>query len=350
MNTQKFHRKLNQSIRVRVPATSANLGPGFDALGLALDLADEIEVEFTPVVGRAHPRTKVHVTGQGAGTIATDDRHLVVQAMRRTLELAGAAQPNITLKCVNRIPHGRGLGSSAAAVVAGITAAEAYLNGTADIDRHRVLALATDFEGHPDNAAPAIYGGATVAWMDEGSQPQTESHGSVSSNGRAKTKVMPQAANFTITSEIVPTVLIPTATLATKTARAVLPASVPHHDAAFNAGRAALLVTALNDHPNLLFPATEDRLHQAQRASKMPESARVLAALRERGFAAVISGAGPTVLVLTPKKQIPELDGALREIIGTAPDDNEPVTTMAGKWEAIRPGLDKNGTVARLII
>lgn len=259
-------------VAVTVPATSANLGPGFDSLGLALDITDRIEVRATAGT------TRVTVTGSGAGTLPAGEDHLVVRAIRTGLEHAGAPQAGLELTCHNRIPHGRGLGSSAAAVVGGLVAARGLLEEPEALDDRAVLALATEIEGHPDNAAPALHGGATVAW----SGPDG-----------------PLAAALNVGEHVRPTVLVPPGELLTGHARAVLPALVAHSDAAFNAGRAALLVLALSRRPDLLLPATEDRLHQRQRAAVMAESLQVVDTLRDLGLPAVVSGAGPSVLVLT---------------------------------------------------
>jgi len=302
-------------IRVQVPATSGNLGPGFDSLGLAYQLYDELGVVFSPPSGKANnPTTHVTVWGEGSDSLPTDDSHLVIQAIRKTIAQADAPQPDIKMTCQNRIPHGRGLGSSAAAVVAGIAAAQAYLANT---DPEKALALATDFDGHPDNAAPAISGGATVAWLDAQGQPH--------------------AQRLSVHPEIVPTLLVPQTELATKKARAALPPVVPHQDAAFNASRAALLVTALTQQPELLLAASEDRLHQDYRAAQMPASAALLGELRGARFAAVVSGAGPSLLVLTPQREVAQLDIALASLL--------PVST--GNWRVIRPGIDAHGAVAR---
>lgn len=260
---------LADAVQVLVPATSGNLGPGFDCLGLAYDMYDQIEVKVVP------GPTTVTVTGQGAGEVPLDENHLVLRALRHTLDSVGVAQPNLDLSCWNRIPHGRGLGSSAAAVVAGIMAARRLLSDPNEIPLEQVLALATEFEGHPDNAAPAIYGGATVSWLEGGN---------------------PQAVRIPMQGSVSPVLLVPSNSLATKAARAVLPDQVPFADAVFNVGRVALLLQALNGHSEHLLAATEDKLHQPYRAAVMPESAAVVAALRELGIPAVISGAGPTVL------------------------------------------------------
>ena len=259
--------------RVRVPATSANLGPAFDAAGVALALYDDVEVRVTD--GGCH----VEVEGEGAGTLPVDESHLVVRALRAGLEHAGVAQPGITLRAVNRIPHGRGLGSSAAATVAGLLAARDLLarGPGRHLDDAAVLRLATRFEGHADNVGATLCGGLTLVWESDGAL------------GAHRLDVHPDVEAL---------VLVPAETLSTSRARGLLPASVPHRAAAFNAGRAALLVTALCMRPDLLLPATEDRLHQPYRAGAFPESMTVLTRLRSDGHAAVISGAGPSVLVL----------------------------------------------------
>ena len=258
-------------VRVQVPATAGNLGPGFDALGMALGLVDEVEVR---AVANAH--VDITVEGEGAEDLPTDESHLVVRALREALDHVGASQVGLSIRAVNRIPHGRGLGSSAAAAVAGICAARGLIAEPEALSNEVVLELATRFEGHPDNAAPAIYGGATVAWQN--------------SKGA-------HARPLTVASEIETAVLIPRSVLPTKQARSVLPLNVPHADAAFNAGRAALLVNALAGWPEDLMAATEDRLHQGYRADVMAAAPSMLAHLRAQGLAAVVSGAGPSVLV-----------------------------------------------------
>ncbi|RJL24491.1 homoserine kinase [Bailinhaonella thermotolerans] len=275
----------------RVPATSANLGPGFDALGLALTLYDEVTAATT---GNG---VTVEVIGEGAGEVPADERHLVVRTMRAAWDRMGAAQPeNLTLRCHNRIPHGRGLGSSSAAICAGILLARALAGAEPEDTRHRadaklsapsakpfsdqdVYALADELEGHPDNVAPCLAGGFTIAWRGPGAGP-----------GLARLEPSP---------EIRPVALVPGTRLLTETARGLLPAAVPHADAAANAGRAALLVAALTQRPDLLLPATEDRLHQDYREPGMPDTLDLVRRLRARGVPAVVSGAGPTVLAFS---------------------------------------------------
>lgn len=262
----------NTRVSVQVPATSANLGPGFDALGLALDLCDELSVEATT------GGIEIEVEGEGSGSLPAGEDHLVVRALRRGLDHAGAPQTGLRLRALNRIPHGRGLGSSAAATVAGLLLARGMLSDPQALDDDAVIQLATEFEGHPDNAAPALLGGVVLSWMR---------------GERARTVPLHLADGV-----LHPLVLLPTATLSTRQARGLLPAEVPHRDAAFNASRSALLVHALAGAPELLLEATEDRLHQEQRAPGMPESVELMRVLRREGFPAVVSGAGPSVLVL----------------------------------------------------
>lgn len=261
-------------VRVKVPATSANLGPGFDTLGLALGLYDEVSARPT---GRG---LVVEVDGEGADEVPRDERHLVVRAMDAAFDRLGWRPEGLHLRCTNRIPHGRGLGSSAAAISAGVVAARALVrDGGARLDDDGLLALASEIEGHPDNVAACLRGGFTVAWT---------------SNGRGRALRLEPAPG------VVAVAFVPGTPVSTHTARGLLPAQVTHADAATNAGRAALLVAALTREPDLLLEATEDRLHQAHRAPAMPRTAALVTALRERGLPAVVSGAGPTVLVLVP--------------------------------------------------
>ncbi|RRS00257.1 homoserine kinase [Glycomyces terrestris] len=255
---------------VRVPATSANLGPGFDSLGLALDLWDEVTAEATS--GTA---ITVEVEGEGAGTVPGDERHLVASAMLRTFASLDLATPGLKLKCRNRIPHARGLGSSSAAIVAGIMLADALAG--AGLTPGQKLKLADEIEGHPDNVAPCLLGGFTIAYSTE--------------DGAKAVALDPSP-------RIRPWVYIPQTKGLTSVARAALPEKVAYADAVFNLSRAALLVAAVSHQPSRLFEATDDRLHQRFRASGMPESTRLLQALRTSGTAAAISGAGPTVLAL----------------------------------------------------
>jgi homoserine kinase len=259
-------------ITVAVPATSANLGPGFDALGLALDLWDEVRLE----PGRP---LRIDVIGEGAEQVARDESNLVYRSFQRGLAAFGAPAITAALTCHNRIPHGRGLGSSAAAISAGLLLARAVAAASAQaaVADAQLVALASDLEGHPDNVAACLLGGLTIAWRD----------GDQSS-----------AVRLDPAPTLRPVILIPPFRSETAAARALLPAEVSHRDAARNAGRAALLVAALQSRPDVLLPATADRLHQAYRAPAMPETLALVDRLRAGGLAAVVSGAGPTVLVL----------------------------------------------------
>jgi len=268
-------------IRVTVPATTANLGSGFDALGLALALYDVVDVTVT---GEG---VKGTITGEGADLLV-DENHLVVRALLETARRLELDLPGVELACVNAIPHARGLGSSAAAVVAGIAAGYALADRTLDSD---ALQLAASFEGHADNVAASLHGGLALAWSEAGSAYH--------------------AVRFEPHAALRPVVLIPAGQSPTAHTRGLLPAAVPHVDAAFAAGRCALAVHALTTWPALLLTATEDRLHQDYRAQAWPETMRVVRGLRENGVAATVSGAGPTVFAAT-------LDGRLPAGVDTA--------------------------------
>ena len=302
---------------VRAPATSANLGPGFDAFGLALGLHDQVEARVTGG-GLA-----VEVSGEGAETAGAGERHLVVTAMRAAFARLGGQPPGIALRCANGIPHGRGLGSSAAAVVSGVLAARALVPGGADrMPGAEVLRLAVDLEGHPDNVAACLAGGLTVAWQPAvadgcaGSvagvvpgEPGSVA-GLVPGEPGSVAGLVPGAdvirgegrpvslLRLDVHAAISVVACVAPSAMATHEARAALPASVPHADAAANAARSALLLAALTSDPSVLFDATEDYLHQRYRAAAMPPTADLLARLRRAGVAAVISGAGPSVLAL----------------------------------------------------
>ncbi|TCC42814.1 homoserine kinase [Kribbella capetownensis] len=256
-------------VRVRVPATSANLGPGFDTFGLALTLYDDL------VVTPAGSGVTVEVTGSGEGEVPLDESHLVVRSIRAGLEALGVPVPGFTLRCENRIPHGRGLGSSSAAIVGGLAAA--YGLAGVPVDRDRIVVLANEIEGHPDNVAAAALGGFTIAWTE----------GDV---GRA--------IRLDPVDGLAAVAYVPDNRVLTKEARGLLPGVVSHIDASANAGKAALLVAAMTTRPELLLIATEDRLHQEYREPAMPESLALVHKLRGSGLAAIVSGAGPTVAVL----------------------------------------------------
>jgi homoserine kinase len=268
-----------QAVRVRVPATSANLGPGFDTLGLALGLYDDVEVAVTPA------GVDIEVTGEGAADVAdAGEKHLIVRALRVALDELDIPQPGgFALRCVNRIPHGRGLGSSAAAIVAGLVAARALAG--ASVAPEDVLPLANVLEGHPDNVAPCLFGGLTIAWVTTGGVGLPAA----------------RAIRLDPHPEVQPVAFIAPGPVSTKVARGLLPVDVPHADAARNAGRAALLIAALTARPDALLDATEDKLHQDYRAPAMPHSHELVTRLRAAGVPAVVSGAGPSVLALLPE-------------------------------------------------
>jgi homoserine kinase len=263
---------VGRRVTVKVPATSANLGPGFDTLGMALSYYDELTVEAV-----ADTTVVVEVHGEGAGEVATDETNLVAKSIAYVFEKFGQKLPGLRLTAHNIIPHGRGMGSSGAAVVSGIKAAQGLLEGIVEISNQQLLEMATELEGHPDNVAPALFGGLTIAWEDESG---------------------PHHKKLFVHRGVSPLELVPAHKMSTALARSLQPESVPHDDAVFNVSRSALLIAALTQSPELMMSATEDRLHQDYRASAMPETEAVIQLMRSNGHAAVVSGAGPSVLVL----------------------------------------------------
>ncbi len=304
--------RADRAVLVRVPATSANLGPGFDSLGLALSLHDVVQARVVDA-GLA-----IDVIGTGAGTVGQGEDHLVVQAMRAAFSQIGEQPPGIALRCENSIPQGFGLGSSAAAIVAGMLAARA-LSGERGLDRlpdNAVLQLAARLDGHADNVAACLAGGLTIAWA--------------APSGFRYARLTPLA-------RLTPVLCVPKVPLSTAAARQVLPATVPHADAAQNAARAALLIAALTADPEPLLDATEDFLHQPYRARVMPRSAALVTALRMAGIPAVISGAGPSVLALT----VPEKTAGPAAVAVIA-DEADP------DWTVHVLEIDRDGAVVEL--
>ncbi|HLN76010.1 MAG TPA: homoserine kinase [Nocardioidaceae bacterium] len=256
---------------VSVPATSANLGPGYDSLGLALGLRDILTGEVSD-----QPGLQLTVAGMGKDEVALDESHLVYRAMCAAFAEMRCEVPGIRLHCDNKIPHGRGLGSSSAAIVGGICLARGLVaGGSLLMDDDAVFTLAARMEGHPDNVAPAFYGGFTIA-LSDGDRVQ--------------------ATAVAVDPRVRVVVFVPSEPLHTSIARGLLPETVPHEAAAADAARAALLVVALSGRPELLLAATEDFLHQCYREPAMPETLRLIRDLRAQGVPAVVSGAGPSVL------------------------------------------------------
>jgi homoserine kinase len=294
----------DKPVVVRAPASSANLGPGFDALGLALSLHDVAVARVTS------GGLDIEVSGEGSETTSAGESHLVVRAMRAAFDVLGSQPPGLGLRSLNAIPHGRGLGSSAAAIVTGILAARGLArDGAGLLPDDTVLALATSLEGHPDNVAACLHGGLTISWTPQaagrGASPALQLDGPAPQiagldGGPAPVAPPgPRVVRLPVLEEIRPVVFVAEESLSTYASRGALPAAVPHRDAAANAARAALLVAALTRVPDVLFDATQDFLHQPYRAGVMPRTADLLGRLRAAGVAAVVSGAGPSVLALT---------------------------------------------------
>ncbi|MET3204717.1 UNVERIFIED_ORG: homoserine kinase [Arthrobacter sp. UYEF13] len=299
-----------QRVTVRVPATSANLGPGYDSLGLALALHDTLTVESLKT-----DELLFELSGEGADSLPRDGSHLVVQAMEAAFSRLGYRRGGLKITATNVNPHGRGLGSSASAVVAAVSAANAMVPAAGQRGRDWILQLTSEMEGHPDNVAPAIFGGLALSWQDSDQYRSTCA---------------------TVVGSVIPIVAVPDFELSTEAARALLPASVGHHAAAMNSGRAALLIHALTRKPEFLVAGTEDYLHQSYRAEAMRPSAALIRALRNAGHAAVVSGAGPTVLVLANG----EAEAA--EVLGFIESFTEANTPGIG-WRVLKLAVDVEG-------
>lgn len=301
-----------RKVRVSVPATSANLGPGYDTLGLALDLRDDVLVGIVSPDAQVGPTICVDVSGEGADDVPRDQTHLIAATIRDVFTRIGFPQPCLAITTVNAIPHGRGLGSSAAAIVAGVTAALALADPSSELDRDRVLQIAADIEGHPDNVAACVFGGLTVAWGD------------------------PRGSTHAVVLEPVgwrPVVILPSEQLATHAARALLPSTVAHEVAGGNVARAALLMAVLTGQAPLghLLTATEDGLHQPFRAAAMPMATRLLAELRAAGVPTVVSGAGPSLLAF----------------IVTDAQFDACLAVVGGRAAVLALGIDRAGVLVR---
>lgn len=280
---------------VQVPATSANVGPGFDCFGLALDLCNEVTVD-TDGVGVAWE-------GEGRDDLPTDGTDMVSATIASFAAGIGLDAPSFGLRGVNRIPLERGLGSSSAAAVAGIVLASVLLDLGLERDRYSVFAAAAQIEGHPDNAAPAVFGGFTIALQD-----------------RFVRRLEPDPS-------LAPAVLVPGVRLPTSEARAALPDQVSRADAIFNAAHAALMVEALTRDPALLHVALHDRLHQDARLALVPDVADVVDDLRRARFPVCVSGAGPSLVVFEDVER-----GRVEAAIELPPG-----------WQVLRPGLRASG-------
>lgn len=287
-------------MQVQVPASSANLGPGFDAFGLALSMHDRYVAQVLDDVV-----LDIDVTGEGADEVPRTDKNLLVKAMYKGFDFLGGRPKGLAIRALNVNPHGRGLGSSASAIIGGLVLARAVvLNGEDHMNDIQLLSLATDMEGHPDNVSASLFGGATISWFE------VEKH-----------KSSAHCIHLQVDPRIQAMAYIPTKTLPTAKARKMLPESIPFADAVRNSINSALLSHALTSRPDLLFAATEDFLHQSYRAEAMPESYALMQKLRGAGVAAFISGAGPTVLALhtADQREIEELKLAGGKVFQATP-------------------------------
>ena len=265
------------AVQIQIPATSANLGPGFDSLGLALGMHDRYVAQILD-----DPGLDIDISGEGAEVLPRTEKNLLVKAMYRGFKFLGGEPKGVAIRALNVIPHGRGLGSSASAIVGGwMLARSLVLTGDDKMSNEDLLNLATEMEGHPDNVAAAIFGNATIAWSED-----------------QRGKNVARAVQIQVDPRISAIAFIPEGAVATSKARKLLPENVSHADAVANTTRGELLIYALTSRPDLLLIATEDFLHQKHRQEVMPKSFALLNKLRAAGVAAFISGAGPTVLAL----------------------------------------------------
>ena len=305
------------SIRVRAPASSANLGPGFDSIGLALGVWDELDITISQ-----EPGLRIEVTGSGAEGVPRDASHLVYRSMARGWrELGVRPPPGLLMQTRNVVPHGRGMGSSATAIVAGVAAAHGLWSiarglpvaagEPIEIDLAAVNHLASELEGHPDNASATVHGGMTLSWSADAGDRQVP-------EGYTMTARLP------LHPQVTAVVFVPEATLATHTARALLPERVPLRDAVANTARAALLVEAATRRPELLVAATRDWLHQEARRPSYAVSMALVDRLRSAGHAATISGAGPSVLALTTRGRADSVQAD-------------------ASWQRLAPGIPEHG-------
>lgn len=293
------------SVSVCVPATSANLGSGFDVAGIALDYADSLVFTLDDTLDDSQD-VRVIIHGEGEDTLPKDETHLVVRAFRKACEAFDLPHLRFTLEAHNRIPQARGMGSSASAIVSGVAAAWAFAHN-GNLNKQAIFELAAAIEGHPDNVAPAVFGGLTTSWKN-GDEFHTVRYG--------------------VSKQIRATIFVPNFTLSTQMARQALPEKVSYVDAVFNVSRACLLPIAFGDfgdfgdsrdsanscakttlsRNDLLFTATQDAIHQPYRASLMQPTWDLVKALRNKGFAAAISGAGSCAAVFYEEKSPATVD------------------------------------------
>ncbi len=300
---------------MRVPASSANLGPGFDSIGCALGVWDTCRARVTST-----PGLTVTVAGEGAGSVPLDATHLVHRAMVVAWGELGVEPPaGLALDCTNEVPHGRGMGSSATAIVTGIVAAQALADVSAGdagdaVDLTFANSLASRLEGHPDNASASVFGGFTLSWSDDEQASTTTVH-------------------LPVHPDVVPVVFAPDVQLSTAKARSVLPQQVRLADAAANSARSALLAHAIGFAPQHLLAATKEWLHQEARRPSYAASMSLVDRLRSRGHAAVISGAGPSVLVLARREHVEEVrahgEAGWRVLTPGIPDHGARVTVLS---------------------
>ena len=329
------------SVSVCVPATSANLGSGFDVEGIALDYADSLVFTLDDSLDDSQD-VRVIIHGEGEDSLPKDETHLVVRAFRKACEAFGLPRLRFTLEAHNRIPQARGMGSSASAIVSGVAAAWAFAHN-GNLNKQAIFELAAAIEGHPDNVAPAVFGGLTTSWKN-GSEFHT--------------------VRYSVSNQIRATIFVPNFTLSTQMARQALPEKVPYADAVFNVSRACLLPIAFGDfgdfgdsrdsanscdscvkstlsRNDLLFTATQDAIHQPYRASLMQPTWDLVKALRDKGFAAAISGAGSCAAVFYEEKSPATVDenNATNISEKTKSAETESAETVAGKIEKIAEPL-----------
>jgi homoserine kinase len=265
------------AVKVKVPATVANLGPGFDALGVAVQMHLEVDIE---------PRRdsiEIEVEGEGAETLPKDESNLVIRSMNDFFDFVGRRPPGYSVRVRNPIPLGSGLGSSAAAVVGGLYAARAITGR--NVPQTEMVRLAVGIEGHPDNILPALLGGLVVCYQEPGSDFKY--------------------FRLEPSERLVPILAVPAKGFSTKEARKALPEDVAFADAQFTASRAALLVAAITSGAgtDVLAAAMSDRLHEPHRLKLMPETMAVHSELREAGLAVALAGAGPSLLAVVPRPE-----------------------------------------------